>query len=186
MKTEAQLIERILAGEWRNFAILVDKYEAKVLSYTNYLMNNREDAEELVQDTFVKAYRSLHQFRGEASFSTWLITIAHRNCLSHFRRKQLSKVSLDSLENERFANLENGPTELLDLDDRKNVLAIALGKLKLDERSTVTLFYYNELSLQEVSEVTGLTLSNVKVLLFRSRKKLLEILNGMGVKEFTL
>lgn len=186
MKTEAELIKRILNGEWRTFAILVEKYEAKVYSYVNYLMSNREDAEEMVQDTFMKAYRSLDRFRGEASFSTWLIRIAHHNCLTHFRRKELTKVSLDKLEGEDFASGEDGPTKHLDLEDRKNALAVALGKLTLDERSTVTLFYYNELSIQEISKVTDLSVSNVKTLLHRSRKKLLDILNEMGVKEFTL
>ena len=185
MKTEAELIERILDGEWRNYAILVDKYEAKVFNYVNYLMNNREDAEEMVQDTFVKAYRSLSQFRGEASFSTWLIRIAHRNCLTHFRKKVPKKVSLDNLSN-RSTGTQDAPTKDLQLDDRQQVLNRALANLKPDERSVVTLFYYQELSLQEICDVTDLTMSNIKILLHRSRKKLLDILNEMGVKQSTL
>ena len=186
MKTEAELIDRILNGEWRNFAILVDKYEAKVFNYVNYLMNNREDAEEMVQDTFVKAYRSLSQFRGDASFSTWLIRIAHRNCLTHFRKKVPQKVSIENVHDSSLKESSQSPSKHLDLDDRQQVLSRALAKLKPDERSTVTLFYYQELSLQEICDVTDLTLSNVKILLHRSRKKLLEILKEMGVKQSTL
>ena len=187
MKTEAELIDRILQqGEWRNFAILVDKYEAKVFNYVNYLMNSREDAEEMVQDTFVKAYRSLSQFRGEASFSTWLIRIAHRNCLTHFRKKVPKKVTLDNVVDSTSANLSTSPSQNLNLEDRRNILNRALQQLKPDERSVVTLFYYQELSLQEICDVTELTLSNVKILLHRSRKKLLEILSDMGVKQSTL
>ncbi len=186
MKTEAELIDRILNGDWRNFAILVDKYEAKVFNYVNYLMNNREDAEEMVQDTFIKAYRSLSQFRGDASFSTWLIRIAHRNCLTHFRKKVPAKVSLDNVTCSSTGNMVNSPTKHLHVDDRQQVLNRALAKLKPDKRSAVTLFYYQELSLQEICDVTDLTLSNVKILLHRSRKKLLEILKEMGVKQSTL
>ncbi|MEO9485778.1 MAG: RNA polymerase sigma factor [Ekhidna sp.] len=186
MKTETELIDRILKGEWRNFAILVDKYEAKVFNYVNYLMNNREDAEEMVQDTFIKAYRSLSQFRGEASFSTWLIRIAHRNCLTHFRKKVPMKVSLDSVTDEKAGSNASLPSKHLDVNDRQQVLSRALVKLKPDERSAVTLFYYQELSLQEICDVTDLTLSNVKILLHRSRKKLLDILKEMGVKQSTL
>lgn len=186
MKTEAELIDRILKGEWRNFAILVDKYENKVFNYVNYLMNSPEDAEEMVQDTFVKAYRSLSQFRGEASFSTWLIRIAHRNCLTHFRKKVPTKVSLDSVTNSSAGNMVNSPSKELHLDDRRQVLNRALQQLKPDERSAVTLFYYQELSLQEICDVTELSLSNVKILLHRSRKKLLGILSDMGVKQSTL
>lgn len=186
MKTEAELIDRILKGEWRNFAILVDKYETKVFNYVNYLMNNREDAEEMVQDTFVKAYRSLSQFRGDAAFSTWLIRIAHRNCLTHFRKKAPLNVSLENVTNSSAGNMVHSPTKSLHLDDRQQVLNRALAQLKPDERSAVTLFYYQELSLQEICDVTDLTLSNVKILLHRSRKKLLEILKEMGVKQSTL
>ncbi|MEP0985426.1 RNA polymerase sigma factor [Ekhidna sp.] len=186
MKTEAELIDRILKGEWRNYAILVDKYEAKVFNYVNYLMNNREDAEEMVQDTFVKAYRSLSQFRGDAAFSTWLIRIAHRNCLTHFRKKTPINISLDSVTNSSAGNMVNSPTKKLHLDDRQQVLSRALAQLKPDERSAVTLFYYQELSLLEICEVTDLTHSNVKILLHRSRKKLLGILKEMGVKQSTL
>ncbi|MEO9870251.1 RNA polymerase sigma factor [Ekhidna sp.] len=185
MKTEAELIERILAGEWRNFAILVDKYEAKVYSYVHYLMGNKEDAEEVVQDTFVKAYRSLSQFRGEAAFSTWLIRIAYFGCLTRFRLKVHDKVSIEKAETSHAAG-EDGPSRKLDLDDRSAILAKALDQLKPDERSVVTLFYYSESSIKEISEVTDLTISNVKILLHRSRKKLLEILKEMGVKENTL
>lgn len=186
MKTEAELIDKILKGEWRNYAILVDKYEAKVFNYVNYLMNSREDAEEVVQDTFTKAYRSLSQFRGEASFSTWLIRIAHRNCLTHFRKKVPQKVSIENVHDSSVHTSTSSPSKHLDVDDRKMILNQALARLKPDERSTVTLFYYQELSLQEICEVTDLTLSNVKILLHRSRKKLLEILSEMGVKQSTL
>ena len=185
MQTEAELIERILAGEWRNFAILVDKYEAKVYSYTHYLMGNKEDAEEIVQDTFVKAYRSLSQFRGEAAFSTWLIRIAHFGCLTRFRLKKPNKVSIDEAETSQVAK-EDEPSRKMDLDDRKAILQKALDQLKPDERSVVTLFYYSELPIKEIVEVTDLTESNVKILLHRSRKKLLGILGEMGIKENTL
>ncbi|MFY0653536.1 MAG: RNA polymerase sigma factor [Cyclobacteriaceae bacterium] len=186
MRTEEELIEKILGGEWRNFAILVEKYQAKVYSYVFYLMHTREDAEEVVQDTFMKAYRSLHQFRGDASFSTWLIRIAHHNCLSRFRRKVPDRVSLDNVYDDSFSGQETDPSQELDLNDRKKILARALERLKPEERSVVTMYYFNELSISEVSKVTDLSVSNVKVTLHRSRGKLLNILKEMGIKESTL
>lgn len=181
MKTEAELIQRILDGEWRNFAILVDKYEEKVFGYVNYLMGNKEDAEEIVQDSFVKAYHALDKFRGDASFSIWVMRIAHYGALTRLRLKAPQKVSLEKAD--AFYDV---PSDELDQQDRSAILAQALRHLKEDERSVVTLFYFNESSLKEVCDVTGLTLSNVKILLHRSRKKLLEILRRMGVKESTL
>lgn len=184
MKTEAELIDRILQGEWRNFAILVDKYEAKVFNYVNYLLNDREDAEEIAQDTFVKAYRHLGNFRKEASFSTWLIRIAHRNCLTYFRKNRPVQVSLAAVDHQMQTTYT--ASDQLDKGDRQQVLGLALGQLKADERSVVTLFYYQELSLQEICKVTDFSLSKVKILLHRSRKKLLEVLKEMGVNQLNV
>ncbi len=182
MKSDAELIKRTLEGEWRNYAVLVRKYESKIYSYVYFMVKNREDAEEITQDTFIKAYRALRSFRGEALFSTWLLRIAHFECLTLFRRKVPTKVTIESLD-QKEGSRENDPVKDLYLADRNSILAAALNQLKPDERSVITMFYYNELSIQETTEATNLSESNVKILLHRSRKKLLKILKSMGVKE---
>lgn len=184
MKSDAELIEQTLDGEWRTFAILVRKYESKIYNYTLYMLKNREDAEETAQDVFIKAYKSLHTFRGEALFSTWLLRIAHFECLSKFRRKIPEKLSVDQLT--LLESETESPIKKMDMQDRRDILTNALSKLKHDERSVITLFYYHELSIQETVDASGLTESNVKILLHRGRKKLLKILRGMGVKELTI
>lgn len=183
MKSDAELIEKTLAGEWRNYALLVDRYERKVFNYTNYIMKVQEDAEEVTQDVFVKAYRSLHTFRAEALFSTWLLKIAYYECLTRLRKKSPSKVTIEEHQSEE---LSEPPSQSLDIEDRSEILKHALSQLKEEERSVITLFYYNELSIQETVMASGLTESNVKILLHRGRKKLLKILSGMGVKEAIL
>ena len=185
MKTESELIERVLDGEWRNYAILVDKYEQRVFNYVQYLVGNREDAEELTQDTFTKAYHSLAQFRGEAAFSTWLLRIAHFKCLTKFRKKTYPHVAIDSAHGYESDETEN-PSVVMQASDKSNILNRALGQLKSDERSVITLFYYQELSIKEIIDVTQLSESNVKIHLHRGRKRLFEILSRMGIKEFTL
>ncbi len=182
MKSDAELIKKTLEGEWRNYAVLVRKYESKIYSYVYFMVKNREDAEEITQDTFTKAYRALHSYRAEAKFSTWLLRIAHFECLTLFRRKVPTRVSIENLL-QTEGNSENDPSRNLYLADRNSVLATALSKLKPDERSVITMFYYNELSIQETTKATNLSESNVKILLHRSRKKLLKILKGMGIKE---
>lgn len=185
MKTESELIERVLDGEWRNYAILVDKYERKVFNYVNYLTGNREDAEELTQDTFTKAYQSLAQFRGEAAFSTWLLRIAHFKCLTKFRKKTYSHIDINAAYGlETDGNLD--PSASMQLSDKSKVLHQALSRLSEDERAVITLFYYQELSIKEIVDVTQLTESNVKIHLHRGRKKLFDILSKMGINEFTL
>jgi len=185
MKTESELIERILDGEWRNYAILVDKYEQKVFNYVNYLMGNREEAQELTQDTFTKAYQSLAQFRGEAAFSTWLLRIAHFKCLTKFRKKKYPHVEIESAYSIEASDT-NDPSSEIQSDDKSRFLQVALNKLSADERSVITLFYYQDLSIKEIVSITEFKESNVKIHLHRGRKKLFEILTNMGVKAFTL
>ena len=184
MKTEAELIDRILKGEWRNYAILVDKYEAKVFNYVNYLMSSREDAEEIVQDTFVKAYRSLSQCRGDASCSTWLIRSDHNNCLTFCRKKRPEKVSLDNVSDTDAAGAD--PSAVMELDNLQQVLRVVLENLRTDERPAVTLVYSQGLSVQEIRDGTDLSRSNVTILLHTSRKKLLKTLREKGVQQSTL
>lgn len=185
MKTEAELIEKIKNGEWRTYAILVNKYEQKVFNYANYLMGNREDAEEITQDSFTKAYQSIAQFRGEAAFSTWVLRIAHFNCLTRFRKKNYAHVDIAET-NESEVGFSSDPSVDLQLSDKTRILNQALNQLRPNERSVITLFYYQDLSIKEIVEVTQLKESNVKVHLHRGRKKLYDVLTTMGVKAFTL
>lgn len=182
MKTEMELIQSILDGEWRKFAILVDKYEAKVYGYVFYMMGNKEDAEEIVQDSFVKAYHSLNKFRGEAAFSTWITRIAHFACLTRLRLKVPLNVTI---ENAKSSIGEVEAHKEIELKDKRAILDMALMKLKPEERSITTLFYYKEYSLKEIAHISDLSISNVKTILHRSRKKLLETLRKMGIKENT-
>ena len=185
MKTESELIERILGGEWRTYAILVDKYEKKVFNYVNYVMGNREEAEEVTQDTFTKAYQSLAQFRGEAAFSTWLLRIAHFKCLTRLRKKSYSHIDIETAY-DLEASKTSDPSAELHYHDKSRILNAALDQLKKDERSVITLFYYQDLSIKDIIDVTQLSESNVKIHLHRGRKKLFDILSKMGIKEFTL
>jgi len=185
MKTETELIERILGGEWRTYAILVEKYEKKVFNYANYLLGNHEDAEEMTQDTFVKAYQSLSHFRGEAAFSTWLMRITHFKCLTRLRKKRYLYHDLEATADITISNLED-PSAELQLSDKSRILNAALTRLKENERAVITLFYYQELPIKDIMEVTRLSESNIKIHLHRGRKKLFDILSRMGVKEFSL
>ncbi|HEY4156176.1 MAG TPA: sigma-70 family RNA polymerase sigma factor, partial [Puia sp.] len=96
--TDTEIISRVLHGEQAIFAQLVERYQNYVFTLVLRLIENREDAEETAQDVFVKAYRSLADFRGESKFSTWLFTIARTSSISFLRKK---KLDIRSLDNER-------------------------------------------------------------------------------------
>ncbi|RYY18308.1 MAG: sigma-70 family RNA polymerase sigma factor [Chitinophagaceae bacterium] len=103
--TDTEIIERTLAGDTRIFSELVNRYQNFVFTITLRYTPNREDAEEIAQDAFVKAYKNLGSFRGESKFSTWLFTITTTSCLSFLRKK---KLDIRSLDNEKvMAVVEN-------------------------------------------------------------------------------
>lgn len=178
------LIKRILAGDSSGYAELLDKYQTRVYNFVLNIMHNKEEAEEVVQDTFIKVFKSLGSFRHESKFSTWILRIAYNNSLTLLRKKKLSMVDIDS--SSQFLQIErvNNIKDQIDQRDIRALLSMAMKVLSQDEKAIVTLFYYNELSIQEICDITGKKVSNVKIVLHRSRQKMLEKLNLMGIKEW--
>ena len=185
-KEDSYYISSILTGNISDFAILVDKYKDMVYTLAYRIVGNREDAEELAQDVFVKVYRSLKNFRGKSKFSTWLYSITYNASISKIRKKQIESVSLNNHENirydivdeeyEKYFNFDKVPVELLkqSLDDLNPV-----------DKSILTLYYQDDKPVKEISKVTGLTDSNVKVRLHRSRQKLFQKLQVLFKEELT-
>ena len=101
-KEDSYYISSILAGNISDFSILVDKYKDMVYTLAYRIVGNREDAEELAQDVFVKVYRSLKNFRGKSKFSTWLYSITYNTSISKVRKKQIERVSLNNHDNIRY------------------------------------------------------------------------------------
>lgn len=178
--TDTYYIQRIQAGDTACFACLLDRYSRPVHSLILKVVRNREDAEELAQDVFVKVFRSLSSFKGECSFSTWIYRIAYNTALSETRKKRrefltIEESALDNVSEQEVAEAL-GRT---DNSGRIERLDAALAQLPPDERAIILLFYMKEKTVDEVAAITGLTAVNVKVKLHRIRKKLFVILKGM-------
>lgn len=178
--TDTYYIQRIQAGDVRCFACLLDKYSRPIHSLILKVTQNKEDAEELAQDTFMKAFKNLSSFKGDCSFSTWIYRIAYNTAISSVRKKRhefltIEEATLDNVSEEEAANLF-GQTEST---ERILRLEAALGQLPPDERALILLFYWKEKTIEEMVSITGLTASNVKVKLYRIRKKLFVLLKGM-------
>lgn len=171
-KTEQRIIAQILAGKSDEFAYFLDTYGQQVFALIARMTDSDEDAEELTQDTFMKAYEHLHQFNGGSSFSTWLYRIAYNTTLSALRKRQ---VETTVVSDRLWQNLEDTQVDSA-LDDsseeRIEALQRALRQLPPDERALVSLFYEEERSIGEIAGILGQTESNVKVRLHRLRKKL--------------
>ena len=176
-KPDEYYIEQTLNGNVNAYSFLVEKYKHMVFTLTLRIVKNREEAEEVSQDVFVKAYKNLENFKGDSKFSTWIYKIAYYASLDVIKRnkRQVKTEDIDSLYE---GNLENVQDALKDLHEkeRKKVINEAILKLNEEERIILTLFYFEELSIKEISKVVSLSDDNIKVKLFRSRKKLASIL----------
>lgn len=174
--TDTEIIKGVLGGEQALFAQLVQRYQQYVFTLVHRFTDNREDAEEISQDVFVKAYRSLADFRGEAKFSTWLYTIVRTSCITFLRKKRLDTTSLD---NERttlqLESKESGFTaNAIEQKSKHAMVNTAIRLLSPDDTQVLTLFYKGEQTLEEIGRVMGLDPNTVKVKLHRARNRLKE------------
>jgi len=169
-----ELISSILRGEQSLYAEIVKRYEKFVFTITLRYTSNREDAEEIAQDVFVKAYRNLADFRGESKFSTWLYTIVNTTCITFLRKKRLETQSLD---NEKvFAVAENHDSGMnanqVEVKSRQEMVNKAIGLLNPNDAQIISLFYKGEQSLEEIGKILGIETNTVKVKLHRARQRL--------------
>jgi RNA polymerase sigma-70 factor, ECF subfamily len=171
--SESELIERILDGEHKAFSVLIKRYQHQLHALIRKIVPDREDAEELTQDVFVKAFSKLGSFRRDSSLSTWLYRIAYNTAISATRKK---KHFYRDFDDKTLNNLPDETVgELLNQEDNEQLLKKmeeAIGMLKPEERALISLYYTQERSVAELSAITGMTQENVKVKLFRVRKKI--------------
>jgi len=170
---ELEYIQRIRNGEHAVYGILVDKYKTLAYSIALKVLGNVEDAEDVAQEGFVKAYQQLEHFEGRAKFSTWLYTIVYRTALSKRRTPGLKFFSITEHFRRNFTDDHSAPqlTLMQESDDRQSVQN-ALNKLPETEALLVMLYYINDNSVSEIQQITGLSAPNIKIKLFRARKKL--------------
>ena len=172
-------ITKVLEGDRNAFAYLVDKYKTMVYSLALRLVKDREEAEEISQDAFIKVYQSLASFKGKAKFSSWLYRIVYNTAISRLRQQPAGRVSLDEPNISDTLYLESKENyDTLSADERKKYLKKALDSLDRDEKMFVILYYYEEKDLDEIASIAGLTKTNTKVKLFRARKKMLTVLQS--------
>ena len=176
-------IGQVLEGRINAFAYLVDKHKDKAFNLAFRICGNREEAEEVAQDAFLKAYRSLKDFRKKSSFATWLYRIVYNIAISLVRTRKNRVLSVEEFPADAVDFLGFITTEEEAADDYRNSLInFALQKIYEEERGLVTLYYYNELDTEELSKITGITRSNIKVRLFRARQKMVEIIRKVEMK----
>lgn len=171
-----EIISQVLSGNHQAYAELVNRYQNYVFTLTMRMIKGREDAEEVAQDVFIKAYKYLADFRGASKFSTWLYTIVNNTCITFLRKKKLQVHSLDDEHVFEVADrLDSGfSANRVEQKSRQAMVNDAIGLLSSDDAQIITLFYKAEQSLEETATVLGIEVNAAKVRLHRARTRLKE------------
>ena len=176
-------IRNVLSGDSQDFEEIVIAYQSMVFTICLNVLNNRELAEEAAQDVFIKVFKKLGSFEERSSFKTWVYRIAYRTAIDYQRKKRLLTTTIDNDERPmRLAAPQISSHEALERDDREKMLERAIRKLDEEDSLIISLYYYEEKSIKEVGSVLEMTESNVKIRLFRARKKLKLLLSNSEIR----
>lgn len=175
-QSDAYYIGQVLSGNTGALKHLIEKYQHMAYTLAFRVVYNAEEAEEICQDAFLKAYRSLGTLRNPSHFSSWLYSIVYHLSISAVRKRRVHFTSIDQESTIRIAELtdeEEGFSDHIDTEQ----LDRAMQKLDETDRVIVTLYYLENYDVKALCQVTGLSASNIKIRLFRARKKLFDLLS---------
>ncbi len=182
--TDQYLIDQTLAGNTQAYGVLVEKYQDFIFTIVVRMVKVKEEAEEVAQDTFIKAFESLESFRGDSKFSSWLYSIAYRKALDRLRKNKRYQTSplIEEITETDATDLDNA-LQQLEVKERSLKIQECIKQLPEIEAALITLYYFEEQSVKEIAQVTELSEDNIKVKLYRSRKKLCTLLQGYIVAQ---
>ena len=166
-------IKKVLAGETLAFSILVEKYQHMVFTISCKILDNKEEAEDAAQESFIKAFKSLSKFNNKSSFSTWLYKIAYNQAIDKLkimkRKWDFTEIDddCDATESTNF-ELEN----YIDNKEIQLILKAGIERLQSNDQLIIMLYYYDGMRLKEIAEILGVEENNIKIKLFRIRNKL--------------
>jgi RNA polymerase sigma-70 factor (ECF subfamily) len=182
MIPDAILLAATKKGEGRAFESLMSRYQARIFAVAFRITRNREDAQDVVQQSFYKAFLHVDTFQGKSSFSSWLTRIAINEALMYLRKKRaLSEISLEDMKSDtescptEIPDERKTPAEIYEQSEAKRILFRAINRLSLESRAAV-LLRLEERSIEEAAEIVGVRSGTLKARLFRAREKLRALL----------
>lgn len=176
-RTDEQIIGLVLNGDVQAFRHLIERHEGMAYRTAFAVTRNHEDAQEIVQDAFLKAFSCLGSFQGRSQFSTWLFRIVYRRALNHLEKSKSYKTNMDmDVMVEKADNLVTDNREKLIHKDQELYIGKVLEKLSVPDRLALSLYYLDEKSQPEISQLTGWSLSATKLRIHRARAKFDEVL----------
>lgn len=182
------IIKSVLSGDSSQFALLWNKYNKQIFANVLKLVRSIDDADDIVQDTFLKAFNALHSYNHTFPFPAWLYKIASNTCIDYFRRKRIRPISIENINREGGDIYDIIPDKSTPIDvhiinnEMKEALLKAVELLPLRYKQCIQLRHFEELSYEEISLSMNLPLGTVKITLFRARKMLLTMLSNKDLK----
>ncbi len=171
------IVEQIRNGETRKYAVLVDRYKRRGLALALRILRDPREAEESLQDAFLRAFRGLDGFRGESSFGTWFYRILYNLCISRSRQRKPMHVSIgspddDAIEEGALADESADLTLAIEGEDIRDLVLVELDRLPDNYRIPLALFYLQELSYEEIASIMKVPIGTVKTNIHRARSRL--------------
>jgi len=173
--SDDEIIDSIKRGNDKDFSLLIDRYKDRTFSLIDRILKNEFDSEEVLQDVFLKVYYSLKNFKGESKFSTWLYRISFNTALTKAKSKS-RKIETEMQSIDDYEITINSEEIFKISDDRQHFVYKLLDRLPVRNSLVLILFYVDNLTMSEISEVLGVSIVNVKVMLHRSRNLLRDLL----------
>ncbi|MFC2103358.1 RNA polymerase sigma factor [Bacteroidota bacterium] len=174
--SDQEILDSVRLGNQSDYAIIVDRYKNKAFSMLKRMLKNEQDAEEVLQDCFIKAYNSLNSFKGEAKFSTWFYRIVYNTALTRISSKRRkTENEMTSIE-DHFDLKSDYDFKIPETNDMSEFIKDTVSQLPERYAVIINLFYLDEMSCEEISKVMNISVSNVKVMLYRSRSALKDLI----------
>jgi RNA polymerase sigma-70 factor (ECF subfamily) len=174
--SDQEILDSVKRGNQSDYAIIVDRYKNKAFSLVKRMLRNEQDAEEVLQDCFIKAYNSLESFKGEAKFSTWFYRIVYNTTLTRLSsKKRMTENEMTSIE-DHFDLKSDYDYNNSEINNMSEFVKDIVNQLPERYAVIINLFYLDEMSCEEISKVMNISVSNVKVMLYRSRSALKDII----------
>lgn len=182
------IIRSVLSGSHADYGLLWEKYNKQIFANVLKIVRNIDDADDIVQDTFVKAFNALHTFNQTYPFPAWLYKIASNTCIDYFRRKRIRPISIENMNVHGGDIYDIIPDASIPIDihiinsERKESLMKAIQQLPDRYKECIQLRHFEELTYEEISQKMNLPLGTIKITLFRARKMLHSLLSNKDMK----
>lgn len=173
-------IRKVLKGDTSAFGYFVDTYQDMAMTIAYRVCGNMQDAEDIVQDSFVKAFHNLHTFKSDSKFSTWFYRIVHNTAVTEIRSASYNVQYVD-YEQMGTSDMHSEFDTMSQVEDeeKKQMLNKALEMMPNDEGLILSLFYLEDNSIKDIAKIVGFTESNIKVKLHRARKRMYDIMTNL-------